>query len=68
VRYNHIIVFLPTCALLLWEIHKEAANLVNVNDLKYWKGNALALEATYFTLCLLTINTHCVNEKVLILM
>ena len=66
--YNHIIVFLPTCVLLLLEIHKEAINLVDVNDLICWKGNALALKATYFTFCLLTISTHCVNEEVLILM
>jgi hypothetical protein len=59
--------FLPTCVLLLLEIHKEAINLVDVNDLNYWKGNALALEA-YFNFCLLAINTHYVNEKVLILM
>jgi len=58
---------LPTCVLLLLEIHKEAINLVDVNDLNYWKGNTLALEA-YFTFCLLAINTHYVNEKVLILL
>jgi len=67
VRYNHIIAFLPTCVLLLSEIHEEAINLVDVTDLNYWKGNVLALEAAYFTFCLLTINVHYGNKEVLVL-
>jgi hypothetical protein len=57
VRYNHIIVYLPTCVLLLSEIHKEAIILVDVKDVNYWKGIILALEATFFIFCFLS-KTH----------
>lgn len=60
--------FLPTFVLLVSEIHKEAIILVDVNDVNYWKGNTLALEANFFNFCFLSINTHYVHDEAVILM
>jgi hypothetical protein len=65
VRYDHIIVFLPTCISLLFAIHKAAIVLVDVTEVNYSKENALALVRSDICYSLSSIHKHKLHKQLI---